>query len=317
VLVLELGETSVADYDSPWKEALDRYFEPFLAFFFPHAHAEIDWSRGYEALDKELQQVVREAELGRRVVDKLVRVWRGTGEEEWVLVHVEVQGQEEVDFGRRMYVCNYRLFDRYNRMVVSLAVLADERANWRPDRFGYTLWGCTVGFQFPVVKLLDYSAEEAALEASANPFAAVVLAHLKTQQTRQDLETRRAWKLRLVKGLHDRGLASPDVRQLFRFIDWMMDLPKNLDKKFWQEVHQYEEEKRMPYITSVERIGIEKGLLEGIQLALELKFGPEGLKLLPEIRELGELDVLRAVLQAIKTATTPDELRQIWSGSPK
>jgi len=38
----------VADYDSPWKEALDLYFGAFLAFFFPSASAEIDWSRGYE-----------------------------------------------------------------------------------------------------------------------------------------------------------------------------------------------------------------------------------------------------------------------------
>jgi hypothetical protein len=27
-----------ANYDSPWKEALEHYFEPFLAFFFPQAH---------------------------------------------------------------------------------------------------------------------------------------------------------------------------------------------------------------------------------------------------------------------------------------
>jgi len=308
----------VTDYDSPWKEVLDRYFELFLAFFFPLAHSEIDWSRGYETLDKELQQVVREAELGRRVVDKLVRVWRRDGEEEWVLVHVEVQGYEEADFGRRMYVCNYRLFDRYNRKVVSLAVLADERAGWRPDRFGYSLWGCTIEFQFPIVKLLDYAADEAALEASANPFAAVVLAHLKTQQTRQDPETRRAWKLRLVKGLYDRGFSAADVRQLFRFIDWMMDLPEELQKQFWQEVHQYEEEKRMPYITSVERIGMKKGLLKGIELGLEVKFGAEGLKLLPEIRELKDLEVLQNVLRGVfKTATTLDQVRQIWSGSPK
>jgi hypothetical protein len=41
------------DYDSPWKEALDRYFERCMAFFFPQAHADIDWTRGYEMLDKE------------------------------------------------------------------------------------------------------------------------------------------------------------------------------------------------------------------------------------------------------------------------
>ena len=55
-----------ADYDSPWKEALDVYFEPFLALLFPAVHAQIDWPRGIESLDKEFQQVVREAELGRR-----------------------------------------------------------------------------------------------------------------------------------------------------------------------------------------------------------------------------------------------------------
>jgi hypothetical protein len=145
----------MSDYDSPWKEALDSYFEPFLAFFFPQAHGQIDWARAYETLDKELQQVVREAELGRRVVDKLVKVWRTTGQEAWVLVHVEVQTQEEADFAERMYVYNYRLFDRYSRWVVSMAVLGDDRPAWRPDHFGYSLWGCEVGFRFPVVKLVD------------------------------------------------------------------------------------------------------------------------------------------------------------------
>jgi len=34
------------DYDSPWKEVLERYFEDFMAFFFPEAHADIDWAKG-------------------------------------------------------------------------------------------------------------------------------------------------------------------------------------------------------------------------------------------------------------------------------
>ena len=40
---------------------LERYLADFLAFFFPQAHAEIDWHRGYTFLDKELQQVARDA----------------------------------------------------------------------------------------------------------------------------------------------------------------------------------------------------------------------------------------------------------------
>jgi hypothetical protein len=85
------------DYDSPWKEALDRYFEQCLALFFPQAHADIDWSRGHEMLDKELQPIVRQAQHGRRYVDKLVKVWLKSGEERWLLIHVEVVRHEVVD----------------------------------------------------------------------------------------------------------------------------------------------------------------------------------------------------------------------------
>ena len=45
------------DYDSPWKNILDLLFEEFMAFFFPAAHAQIDWLAGYEFLDKELQKL--------------------------------------------------------------------------------------------------------------------------------------------------------------------------------------------------------------------------------------------------------------------
>ncbi len=96
-------------------------------FLLSGSREEIDWSRGYAFLDKELQQIVRDAELGKRLADKLVQVWRKDGEDAWVLAHVEVQGQERPDFAKRMFVYNYRIFDRYDRPVASLAVLSDEK----------------------------------------------------------------------------------------------------------------------------------------------------------------------------------------------
>ena len=37
-----LPPTTGADQDNGWKEMLDGFFEDFVAFFFPHIHADID-----------------------------------------------------------------------------------------------------------------------------------------------------------------------------------------------------------------------------------------------------------------------------------
>jgi hypothetical protein len=121
-----------ADYDSPWKEVLDLFFEAALEFFFPTAHAQIDWTRGYEFLDKELQKITADAALGRRVVDKLAKVWLKTGAELWVLIHLEVQGQRETNFAERMYVYYSRLFNRFNAPIATFVIFTDEDEHWRP-----------------------------------------------------------------------------------------------------------------------------------------------------------------------------------------
>ncbi len=253
-----------ADYDSAWKEMLESFFEQFLAFFFPQAHAGIDWTMGYEFLDKELQQVVRDAELGRRLADKLVKVWSKEGEEAWVLVHVEVQDKVEHEFGRRMYVYNYRIFDRYDKRVASLAVLADRQTTWRPNGYGYELWGCRVAIEFPVVKLLDYETRWSELEQSSNPFAIIVMAHLKAQATSRDAQGRLHWKLSLVKMLYHKGYTKEGILELFRFIDWLLVLPEELEDGFSEALRQYEEDIKMPYLTSIERRGIQQGIQQGI-----------------------------------------------------
>src|SRR5262249_46946994 len=157
---------------------------------------------------------------------------------------------------------------------------------------------------------LDYAPQSQALEADPNPFATVVLAHLKTLETRQSPGDRKAWKLRLVKRLFERGMDAEGVRQLYRFIDWIMELPEELEQRFGRELSVYQQEKVMPFITITERIGIEKGLLRGLEVSLQLKFGDEGLKLMPELRELQDHGLLDAVLDAIPTAASPDELRR-------
>jgi hypothetical protein len=99
-----------ADYDSPWKDVLEHAFPEFMAFYFPEAHAQIDWAQGHEFKNTELRQVVRDAELGRRLTaDALVQVTLTSGEQRWIYMHIEVQGQRDTDFAQRMFTYNYRL----------------------------------------------------------------------------------------------------------------------------------------------------------------------------------------------------------------
>ncbi len=300
----------MADFDSPWKEALDVFFRAFLAFFFPAIHDDIDWSRSYESLDNELQQIARKSAQGRRYVDKLVKVWRTDGREVWVLLHIEVQTQRQRGFPRRMYVYNSRIFGHYDRRVVSLAVLADDDPTWQPRRYDDQQWGWSLRMTFPTVKLLDYVGRETELEADSNPFARIVLAHLKALETRRDPQTRRLWKFRLVRGLFERGFQAEDVRQLLRLIDWLMELPQAQENQFREELRHYQEEQTVPFVTSFERYGMRQGMLVMIEDLLRAKFGEEGVQLLPEIKALGDADKFRALHGTIFKADTLAEVRQ-------
>jgi hypothetical protein len=231
-----------------------------------------------------------------------------------VLIHVEVQTTREADFPARMYRYNARIADRYNRNVVSLAVLADDNAAWRPDRYEADLWDWSVRMAWPAVKLLDYAARRAELERSKNPFAHVVLAHLTALETRNDPQDRRTWKFRLVRGLYERGFRKADIRQLFRLIDWLVELPPRLQEDFWQELERYEEERKVPYVTSVER----EGMFEMIEVSLREKFGDEVEELLPAIHELNDAEKYKDLMRQIMRATTLDEVRGacVAAGAP-
>ena len=256
--------TPQSDYDSPWKDVLDLFFEAFMSFFFPQAHAQIDWARGFEFLDKELQKITADAAIGRRVVDKLVKVWLKTGEELWVLIHIEVQGQRETDFEMRLFVYHFRIFDRFNAPVATFVILTDEDVNWRPDQYQTGLMGTEVRFKFPAVKLEDFLERWEELERSDNPFAVVAQAQLIARQTRGDAHGRLQRKLEITKRLYERGLSEKQIIGLFRFIDWVLTLPLELDEEYERKLSEYEEEKKMQYVTSIERIGIEKGIEKGI-----------------------------------------------------
>lgn len=257
------------DYDSPWKSAIEHALPEFIAFYFPEAHRQIDWCRGYHFLDKELRQVTRTAESGRRHVDKLVRVYQHDGREDWVYIHIEIQGQHDADFAKRMFVYNYRIFDRYDRPVASLAVLADNDRDWRPAHFGFELFGCRHRLDFPIAKLSDHAITDDELTTNPNPFALVTAAHLHTHRTRHNPNGRFEAKRRLIRLLYQHDWNKTRILQFFAVLDWMMHLPEEFESKLWHDIQTIEGERNVKYVTSVERLAIERGIQQGMQQGME------------------------------------------------
>lgn len=91
------------------------------------------------------------------------------------------------------------------------------------------------------------------------------MAHLKAQETKRHANQRKEWKLNLIRRLYEAGSTRRDVLNLFKFIDWVMILPEGVKQSFWLELKAFEEERKVPYITSVEEIGFERGLQQGRQ----------------------------------------------------
>ena len=102
------------------------------------------------------------------------------------MAHVEVQAQKQKRFGRRVFVYNYRIQDNHDRPVASLVVLADNDPKWYVSGYEQELWECSHTFTFPSVKIVEYKGKWKMLETSSNPFAVLVMAHLRTTKSAKD-----------------------------------------------------------------------------------------------------------------------------------
>lgn len=218
-----------------------------------------------------------------------------------------------------MFVYYYRLFNRYNRAMCSLAILAGARRRGRPQSCQHNLWACRLRFEFPVVKLIKWLPRLAELEANPNPFAAIVAGHLLGQQTRRNAQQRLAHRLRLMRGLLQRGLSREDIERLLNLIDWFMALPPAEEAIFWEEIERYEKENIMPHMTSIEKRGPVRGRAEGqsdlLLYAVENRFGePLPEEFTARIRQTTDDALFRRWMKLVFAATSLDDFQRRMQG---
>jgi hypothetical protein len=273
--------------DTAWKEILDAYFKDCIDYCLPELSKLIDWKRRWISLDKELQSLTKDTIAGKRLLDKLFKVYLKDGHEQWILMHVEIQGKKEDDFPKRMFTYAYRVYDKYQKPVVSCAILTDEQKGWRPNHYKVGLAGSFLSCEFLVIKLIDYHSKHTELEAASNPFASIILTQLAALEAkRKPDEQRKQIKFSLTKRLYEKGFKKTEVINIYKFISWLIGLPEAFEIEYINEVHRLEESKKMPYISFAERFAMEKGYKEGRKEGIEKEKNLVANRLLSEGVEL-------------------------------
>jgi predicted transposase/invertase (TIGR01784 family) len=269
---------STPDYDSAWKEVIEEHFEAFLEFFFPRIHKDIDFSKGFEILSKELRRIIPKGQIGDREVDVLMKAYLKEGEPKFfcVLIHVEVQGTQKVSFMDRIFVYFYRIFEKFRKKgmeVVTLAILTDENENYRPRKYHFSRWGFVHMLIIPLVKIIDYKNKKELsekLETATNPFALAVKVQLKSMEvTNKEIDKKFNIKRELIREYYKHGYDKKYIRSLLTFIDLIFPLPEDLEKIVSEDIAIFEEEQKMKHVLSWERIAKKEGLKEGIKEGLK------------------------------------------------
>jgi len=262
--------------DSLWKAILEDVFDDFLRFFYQDADTLFDVDRGFEFLDKELEELFpQEDDTNIRYVDKLVKVFLKDGQEKWILVHVEVQGYRDLHFEERMFTYYYRIKDRYQHDITAWAIFTDNHVNYHPIEFNSEFLGTSVCYKFNTYKVI--AQDEALLKLSNNPFSVIVLTVLLEikKSVFQDKELIDL-KIGLVKNLLEKGFSKEKIRQLLNFLKYYVRLKEENAEIF---EHKLSHLTGKTYPVGIEQFllhrerkqGIEEGVLKKtIEMVLSL-----------------------------------------------
>ncbi len=167
----------------------------------------------------------------------------------------------------KMYIYNFRTFDlniEDRTAVISVAILADEDVNYRPNEYYVSLLGFELRMKIPMVKIIDYKLKKELrekLETSTNPMSMVVKAQLKSHEVKKaDNDTKFEITKELIRQCYKHGYSEANTRLIMRFFAMVIRLPVAFKKRIKEVIKKVEEEFKMEYVPLWERDAEKRGM---------------------------------------------------------
>jgi hypothetical protein len=174
-----------------------------------------------------------------------------------------------------MFTYRYRILDKYDKPITSLAILTDKYKSYKPNVYRYEFMGNELYYKFKVYKVLD--ANEKELKQSDNPFAVVVRV-VQTALKKDKLSENQLFdlKLELVRELLRKNFTKEKIRNLLQFLKLYIRFDnQELINKFDTEVEHITNRQTTMGIEEfvldrAKRMGLKQGLEQGLEQGKEL-----------------------------------------------
>ena len=283
-------------YDILWKGMIEEVMEDLLLFVEPGIGKDLDLGQGFVFLDKELAEIYPEPDqpAKTRVVDKLVKTFLRDGTERWMLLHLEVQGNNDKDFASRMFNYFIRVFSKYGRPVAAIAVLTGkDGAKMTAAYEDRCLW-MRARYEYKTLAITDYPDE--VLESSTNPFAVVLLVAKETLLRVRGTEEERdsvllEQKLRIVRLLKERMevFGERKTRAILTFLkNYVVFKKSETNRNFMEQTDQIlGKSKTMGIFEQLAEIKHQEGIEEGLEKAARVLLANTNLSPSKIAEELG------------------------------
>lgn len=280
----------------------------FIQLFFPEASQAIDFTH-IKFLQQEVFTDVTAGE--KHMVDILVEA-RLKEEPGLILVNVEPQSYIKKDFHERMFIYFSRLYEKYRRKILPIAVFSYEQWRDEPDSF-------KLGFHFlEVLRFSFYKLELKKLSwreyiHSDNPVAAALLSKMGFAE-----EEKVRIKVEFMRMLTRLKLNPADMELIAGFFETYLRLNRQEEEEFYREmdrIDQKEAKAIMQITTSWHEKGRTEGKLEAKQEVickyLTRRFGLDCKDIQEKMQQLTDMEVLDNILAGLFATNSLAEAQNI------
>ena len=248
------------DYDGIWKDFTREFWRDVLCDFMPELYVAADLEREAEQLEKELHDILADLDTEaektpKRYVDNLLKIYLKDSSEEWVLLHIEIQGRGRGNISLRMFRYHCLILTHYGRHPAAMAILTAKRPKkeGEPGKYTAELFGTLVEYTYRVIKAYEFKDE--GLKARNTKPALFIYALKKSAEHRRSDREKLEYMKEIIRLAAKQGMNIRERRMFMIFVERSMKLKnKELQTEFHHEYNKaFEEGNIMRYKGILER----------------------------------------------------------------